>query len=85
MNLGLTDEEISKVWIAPEDFKRGSRLPEYMLKAIREELDAQLKKVVEWLFGECEDEEHEYGNSGCEFLRYECKECRQALFEEVKE
>ena len=45
---------------------------------------AQLKKVVEWLLvDECEDNLHEHGYSGCEFFRWECKDCRESLKKEV--
>ncbi len=44
---------------------------------------AQLKKVVGWIFGECENDEHEHGYSGVEFLRYECRDCVEALKKEA--
>ena len=45
---------------------------------------AQLKKVVGWLFSECEDDEHEHGYSDCEFSHYECTDCRQAILKECE-
>jgi len=72
MEILLTEDEVgalSEWWAnAPEEVDWAETLNR-----------AQLKKVVEWLLDECENEEHEHGYSGCEFLRYECAECRQAL------
>jgi len=81
----LTDKEMLEATQVNMFLPNGELDPDQgYLTGRKQVAKAQLNKVVEWLFAECDNEEHEHGNSGCEFLRYECEECRQALLDEVK-
>ncbi|GAG25612.1 unnamed protein product [marine sediment metagenome] len=77
----LTDEEIKGVFggacysTVCSDCTHGCR---FVAKA-------QLKKDIAYMFGECDNAEHDGANSGIEILRYECVQCRQALLDEAKD
>lgn len=78
----LTDEEIQ---VALEDELDENLFKEKGFATNSKELfiaKAQLKKVVEW--GDMPCVEHEHGALQGYYMRRLCKECWQALLEEVK-
>ena len=74
----LTDEEIGAIDIGCGMSEMDGTEPYYSYKYEYHLPKAQLKKVGEWGDGICEEHKH-----FCE--RWHCRECRQALLEEVKE
>ena len=72
MGILLDEDKLNELY---DEFAEQTEQPNWEMFLLKK----QLKKVAEWLVAECEDDDHEHGYSGCEFLRYECKDCRQII------